>query len=1051
MNRARQLLTLLLFCSATAFAQIGVFPPSGTGGGSSGQYSVPSAAYTAGTYYLPPGGGASPNATETSVQGRATIAGAIQNFSAKLSAAPGTGVTVTFTWRDDANGGGMPADQTVTCAISGASATSCADTTHSFNQAVNDLLAVKMVVSGGTFTGGIVLQWGTPGTSGPTGPGYTAASTSAVTIGVGSKTFTVGSGLAYAPGNTVVIASAANPANLMFGSITSYSGTSMIVNVTVAAGSGSHSDWNISLQGSPGTGNNTVCVDATGSSSTYTCPTPTPAVSTLSGLLVTFIPGTTNTGVATLNVQGFGAVPLKRSDGTTDPSAGDLVAGSAYIFVYNAGNFVEGSAVSTVTPSGSAGDVQIKNGLGGFGAAPINVNPTDGSTTTSKALSFPAPSTPTFNSGGTTTCDWAVSNACSLGAAGSPMTGSTTLAVTHPHGSGPYWIFGCQDNTGGRVVTYPGSFQASVPAFDTNPNACTLTQLFYDGSANYYSRGTTTAGLLAQGATGTPCTATPASGTLCVSLDPDGTLTVKDSSGNTYKTFKTGADANPATGAVSKINGGTVPTSAAILGTDASAKPIAATAHGVAGPRNCNDTSGSGTAQSCSTTPTFTPGAGDEIIYQTTTQNTGDVTVAVNGAAAAHVRKWQGASVLAAGDLKANVPTPMTFDGTFWEISTIGNAPAGSGVSSITAGCGLSGGTISSSGTIADTAAVTYKTADYTIVAGDMCLSIIMNSSAAHTFTLPQAGTTGFEAGKFLRLGSIGTGAATVSTTTSTFIAGGYSGSSLVLNQNDMVLLVSDPNGNWMDALNPRGGSGTPCTTTSLSLQFNNGGAFGCVTEWTYSGGAIVGSSAAKLDLATNGGQFKYAPAAPSFSTTDAICAATGGSPACPTGGQNAGTTEYVFAQSFPMLSGTPAAGRAVRVNYYFSVGSTGSPTATFKLKACPTANYTSGAGSDASRCSAGEVTLWTSAAAAPASTATNIAAASAYTFAIQGVDSTHLEVYVVVAGRVSSNLTSYPGTQVSTSTVQSGAYTVYLTLTWSAATAGNWYQLDEMIPEYIY
>lgn len=32
----------------------------------------------------------------------------------------------------------------------------------------------------------------------------------------------------------------------------------------------------------------------------------------------------------------------------------------------------------------------------------------------------------------------------------------------------------------------------------------------------------------------------------------------------------------------------------------------------------------------------------------------------------------------------------------------------------------------------------------------------------------------------------------------------------------------------------PAGGSGSPCVTTALSLQYNNAGAFGCVTEWTY-------------------------------------------------------------------------------------------------------------------------------------------------------------------------------------------------------------------------
>jgi hypothetical protein len=105
----------------------------------------------------------------------------------------------------------------------------------------------------------------------------------------------------------------------------------------------------------------------------------------------------------------------------------------------------------------------------------------------------------------------------------------------------------------------------------------------------------------------------------------------------------------------------------------------AATAHQLQTPLQCADTSASSTAQSCATTPTFTAAAGDRIIYTTTTANTGDLTINVNASSAVHVRKWQGSAILAAGDLKANVNVPLTFDGTYWEVGgNIGNAPAGS-------------------------------------------------------------------------------------------------------------------------------------------------------------------------------------------------------------------------------------------------------------------------------------------------------------------------------------------------------------------------------------
>lgn len=89
----------------------------------------------------------------------------------------------------------------------------------------------------------------------PAGKGYGGSSTTSLAIGTGSKTFNgVGVGYAYQAGNYVRASSAANGANYMEGLVTAYSGGNLTVNVTRVGGSGTHTDWNLSLSGAPGSG-----------------------------------------------------------------------------------------------------------------------------------------------------------------------------------------------------------------------------------------------------------------------------------------------------------------------------------------------------------------------------------------------------------------------------------------------------------------------------------------------------------------------------------------------------------------------------------------------------------------------------------------------------------------------------------------------------------------------------------------------------------------------------------------------------------------------------
>lgn len=81
---------------------------------------------------------------------------------------------------------------------------------------------------------------------------WSTTSTSSNTIGLGSKTFTVSSGL------TGIIAgqgvNASSGANSMSGTVTSYSGTTLVLNITSTVGSGTYTSWTIQEGGQFGPG-----------------------------------------------------------------------------------------------------------------------------------------------------------------------------------------------------------------------------------------------------------------------------------------------------------------------------------------------------------------------------------------------------------------------------------------------------------------------------------------------------------------------------------------------------------------------------------------------------------------------------------------------------------------------------------------------------------------------------------------------------------------------------------------------------------------------------
>jgi hypothetical protein len=79
---------------------------------------------------------------------------------------------------------------------------------------------------------------------------YTQASSTSLTVGTGTQTFTVGTGLGYlttasTPLTVTLFETGAPTTNVMTGTLTSYNSATgqAIINVTSVLGSGTHSDW----------------------------------------------------------------------------------------------------------------------------------------------------------------------------------------------------------------------------------------------------------------------------------------------------------------------------------------------------------------------------------------------------------------------------------------------------------------------------------------------------------------------------------------------------------------------------------------------------------------------------------------------------------------------------------------------------------------------------------------------------------------------------------------------------------------------------------------
>lgn len=133
--------------------------------------------------------------------------------------------------------------------------------------------------TGATGAGGGLGPTGPTGATGATGPTgqqgnlYATTSSTSLTIGAGSQSLTVGTGLAYTVGQQVIIAYDAT--HLMTGSVTSYNPATgaAVVNVTSTTGTGTFASWTMNLNAASGPAGPTGATGATGAASTVTGPT----------------------------------------------------------------------------------------------------------------------------------------------------------------------------------------------------------------------------------------------------------------------------------------------------------------------------------------------------------------------------------------------------------------------------------------------------------------------------------------------------------------------------------------------------------------------------------------------------------------------------------------------------------------------------------------------------------------------------------------------------------------------------------------------------------
>lgn len=181
--------------------------------------------------------------------------------------------------------------------------------------------------------------------------GLSATSTSSVAIATGAKTFTIQASKLFVTGQILIISSDASALNYMHGTITSYSGTTLIMNITDIGGSGTHADWTISVSGTQGSGTVTN-VSGTTNRITVATGTTTPVIDISASYVG-------QASITTLGTIASGSVPFSLVTGTIP-----VAQGGTGLATLTTNNVILGNGTSNVqfVAPGTLNNVLTSNG-----------------------------------------------------------------------------------------------------------------------------------------------------------------------------------------------------------------------------------------------------------------------------------------------------------------------------------------------------------------------------------------------------------------------------------------------------------------------------------------------------------------------------------------------------------------------------------------------------------------------------------------------------------------------------------------------------------------